>query len=176
MLRVLALLCLVYTVTVLAHVYFLLRFKIEGMDTVKSFMVLKGFVLLLTLQDLAVSLLMLSHKDDWTLQKQQSLKRAYPLLISIESLFFIPIMRSYFRPGIFLINADCTTPHGAAVNIPRFWLAVLAITHVLENDFVSRTYKKDKQMKEQSTTESDCSTEEVEIRTVTVVTKSVDPA
>jgi|EP00624_Nannochloropsis_granulata_P000454 hypothetical protein len=100
--RLLSLLALIYAVMSIGRTYHLIYQQIwPAFNPVAAFMVVKGFILLVAVQDFVIAMIFSARDPFYEEQSTRSALRAYSLIVSIQALLYLSIARFYLQPNIF---------------------------------------------------------------------------
>lgn len=100
--RILSLLVLVYAVMTIGRTYHLLRQQIwPAFNPVAAFMVVKGFILLITMQDFVIAMIFSARDPHYVERSTRAALAIYSLVVSIESILYLIVVRQFLKPRIF---------------------------------------------------------------------------
>jgi len=100
--RLFSLLALVYAVMSIGRTYHLVYRQIwPAFNPVAAFMVVKGFILLVTVQDFVLAMIFSTRDPFYEERSTRTALRAYSLVVSIEAVLYLFIARFFLQPRIF---------------------------------------------------------------------------
>ncbi len=100
--RLLSLVVLVYAVMTIGRTYHLVHRRIwPAFNPVAAFMVVKGFILLITVQDFVIAIIFSARDPHYEEDTTRAALAAYSLVVSIEGLLYLVVVRHFLQPRFF---------------------------------------------------------------------------